>query len=64
MINKEEIKKAREILSNQISENLDMFSIGNQGGKYLCVAQNNIILLLNHLEKEELKQIRLSENKK
>jgi len=53
MIEKEEIEKAKEILSNQIDKNLNLFYTGNMGVKFLSMAQNNINLLLSYLNKQE-----------
>lgn len=51
MIQKEEVKKAIEILSIQINNNKDLWGQGNTEFRLLATSQGNLKVLLQKLEK-------------
>jgi len=61
MINQKNLKKAEEILSKEIMDNIDIVSTGDMAYYHLCASRNELGLCLKVLEKAQ-KQLKVKEN--
>lgn len=54
MINKSNLEKAKNILCNEVNNNLELFGINDRNAGLLAEAINNLIILINNLENPKL----------